>query len=260
MQQQAIYEEWYNSPFYHKLYSEENEENAKDLIPGLLQRLDPAPDSKILEIGCGKGNNAKTLASSGFDVTGIDMAPDNIAVAKQSEADNLRFFIHDIRRPFWINYFNYSFSFFNSFGYYNTKRDHDDAIRTIAGSLRPGGVLVMDYLNVHFEEDHLIHNEIKKIDGTDYAIHCWDDETHFYKKIQVKDPSLKEPKEFMIKFSKFSLGDFTDMLSYQGLQVQEVFGNYKLDSYDIKRSPRLIIIAKEKMIIAEDEEKRLYND
>ena len=43
---------------------------------------------------------------------------------------------------------------------------------------------------------------------------------------------------------KFSLGDFTDMLSYQGLMVESVFGDYDLNAYHVKKSPRMIITAK----------------
>jgi hypothetical protein len=30
------------------------------------------------------------------------------------------------------------------------------------------------------------------------------------------------------RVAKFSLGDFNDMLAYQGMQIEEVFGNYQL--------------------------------
>jgi hypothetical protein len=45
------------------------------------------------------------------------------------------------------------------------QREHDDAMRTIATSLRPGGVFVIDYLNAHYVEDHLVHNELKNVAG-----------------------------------------------------------------------------------------------
>jgi hypothetical protein len=96
---------------------------------------------------------------------------------------------------------------------------------------------------VHYAEQQLKHNEIKKIGETIYDIHRWDDETHFYKKITVTDPSLSKPFENTEKVAKFSLGDFTDMLSFQGMQVQEVFGDYQFGKYDVKNTPRLIVIA-----------------
>ena len=197
----------------------------------------------MLDVACGKGRHSKILAALGFDVTGIDICTDSIACAKQFEKENLHFFVHDMRLPFWGNYFDYAFNFFTSFGYFKTRREHDDAIRTIANSLKPGGSFVIDYLNVHYAEEHLVHNEAKQIDGTTYDIHRWDDETHFYKKISVTDPALITAIEYTEKVAKFSLGDFTDMLGYQGMQVQEVFGDYQFSSYDVRKTPHGLIIS-----------------
>ncbi len=256
----AWYKNWFNSPFYHKLYFERDDREAEAFIKKLIERLQPSAGSSMLDVACGKGRHSKTLAAMGYSVTGIDISTDSIAYAKQFEKDNLDFFVHDMRLPFWGNYFNYAFNFFTSFGYFKTRREHDDAIRTIAKSLRPGGKLVIDYLNVHYAEDHLIHNESKQVSETKYDIHRWDDENHFYKKITVTDPSLPAPMEYTEKVAKFSLGDFTDMLSFQGMQVQEVFGDYQFNSYDIRKTPRLILIASKRIPEKGDKEKRLYSD
>lgn len=267
MAEQAWYKEWFNSPFYHKLYFERDAEEAKDFIQRLIQRLKPSPGSRMLDIACGRGRHSSMLALLGFDVTGIDLSPDSIAAAKQfaqqghtGETEKLHFFIHDMRRPFWINYFDYAFNFFTSFGYFKTRREHDDAIRTIAGSLKPGGIFVLDYLNVHFAEEHLVHDEIKKIGDTVYDIHRWDDETHFYKKIKITDPVILKSPGYTEKVVKFSLGDFTEMLSYQSLQVEEVYGDYQFNNYDVKKTPRLILIARKKSSEPKDKQKRLYSD
>lgn len=244
MAEKIWYKDWFNSPFYHKLYFERDEKEAVFFINKLIGHLKPKPGSRMLDVACGKGRHSKTLASLGYAVTGIDISPDSITYAKQFEKDNLDFFVHDMRLPFWGNYFDYAFNFFTSFGYFKTRREHDDAIRTIAKSLRPGGVFVIDYLNVHFAEEHLTHNELKIAGDTIYDIHRWDDETHFYKKITVIDPSLTDPLEYTERVAKFSLGDYTDMLSFQGLQVQEVFGDYQFAGYDVRKTPRLILIAK----------------
>jgi SAM-dependent methyltransferase len=244
MAEQAWYKGWFNSSFYHKLYFERDEKEATVFINKLITHLTPSANSRMLDVACGKGRHSKTLAALGFTVTGIDISEDSITYAKQFENNNLDFFVHDMRLPFYANYFNYAFNFFTSFGYFKTRREHDDSIRTIAKSLKPGGIFVIDYLNVHYAEERLVHNEIKEISRTKYDIHRWDDETHFYKKITVTDASLTKPFEYTEQVAKFSLGDFTDMLSYQGLQVQEVFGDYHLGKYDVRKTPRLIVIAK----------------
>ena len=102
----------------------------------------------------------------------------------------------------------------------------------------------MDYLNVHYAEDHLVHKSEIQIDDINYFITKWFDETHFYKKIVVEDDELDNPIEHQEKVAKFSLGDFTEMFSYHQLQIQEVFGDYNFNSYHIKNSPRMMMIAK----------------
>jgi SAM-dependent methyltransferase len=248
-QQQDWFTNWFNSPYYHHLYFKRDENEAAAFIKLLLQHLNPLPNAVMLDVACGKGRYSKMLSAAGYDVTGIDISADSIAAAKKCEQERLHFFVHDMRLPFYINYFNYAFNFFTSFGYFKTEREHYNAIRTIAQAIKPNGFFVIDYLNVHYAEDHLVHKSEKEIDGVNYYITKWFDETHFYKKIEVEDDALSTPLLFQEKVSKFSLGDFNDMLSFYGLQVQEVFGDYQLNAYDVKLSPRLIIIAKKILIV-----------
>lgn len=159
----------------------------------------PPAGASILEVGCGEGKYARALAAEGFDVTGIDISAIKIADALEFEKDRLHFFTHDIRLPFHINYFDYALSLFSQFGAYRTDREHSNAIRSIANSIKHEGFLLLDYSNNGGKEA-----------------------------------------------TRLTLGDFNDMFAYHGLQMQEVFGDYELNAYDVKKSPRLIMIAKKK--------------
>ena len=241
---QPWFKEWFNSPYYHQLYFKRDEAEASNFINRLIAHLQPKPGSTMLDVACGKGRHSIQLASKGFDVTGIDLSEESIREAKMAEKENLHFFVHDMRLPLWINYFDYAFNFFTSFGYFNTLREHNNTIRTIAQSLKPNGIFVIDYLNVHYAEDHQVHKSDIVIDGVNYYITKWFDEDHFYKKIVVEDDILEQPIVHQEKVAKFTLGDFTEMLSYHEMQVQEVFGDYNFADYHVKNSPRMIIIAK----------------
>ncbi|ULQ57287.1 class I SAM-dependent methyltransferase [Flavihumibacter rivuli] len=240
------FQHWFNSPYYHQLYFKRDEAEAAQFIHNLIGLLQPAAGSRMLDVCCGKGRHARTLASHGFDVTGIDIASHSIEEALHYQQDNLHFFVHDIRLPFWINYFDYAFNFFTSFGYFKTEREHYNAIRTISQSLKPNGTLVLDYLNVHYAEDHLVHKHEEEFDGVNYYITKWFDETHFYKKIVVEDDALEAPIEYTEKVAKFSLGDFNDMFSFHNLQIQEVYGDYSFGHYDVRKSPRMLMVARKK--------------
>lgn len=238
------YKDWFNSAFYHKLYFDRDEKEAQRFIERLIGYFAPPAASRLLDVACGKGRHSRYLADKGFEVTGIDISPDSIAYAKRYEKDNLGFYVHDMRLLFWVNYFDYAFNFFTSFGYFGTRREHDDAVRTIAASLKPGGLVLFDYLNVHYVEERLVHNELKTIGDTQYEIHRWHDDDFFFKRITVTDPTLGVPHEYTEKVAKFSLGDFTDMLSFQGMQVTEVFGDYELHPYHVRNTPRMIVVAR----------------
>ncbi|MFY7900163.1 MAG: class I SAM-dependent methyltransferase [Chitinophagaceae bacterium] len=245
MNQKTWFKDWFNSPYYHLLYNKRNDNEAQLFIERLIAYLNPPASATMLDVACGKGRHSKVLADLGFDVTGIDLSSESIAEAQKNECDHLHFYEHDMRLPFWINYFNCAFNFFTSFGYFKTEREHNNAIRSIAQSLTSKGTFVIDYLNVKYTEQNLEPSAHIEIENIHFHITKWHTEQHFFKQIQVADATSNALKHlYTEKVAKFTLADFTDMLSYQGLQIQEVFGDYELKNYDAKKSPRLIIVAK----------------
>lgn len=237
------FSEWFNTPYYHRLYFDRDEAEAGAFIDKLIEYLRPEPGTLMLDVACGKGRHSKHLAEKGFDVTGIDISQDSIREAQKLSAENLRFFVHDMRLPFHINYYNYAFNFFTSFGYFRTRREHDNAIRTIAQSLKPGGIFVIDYLNEAYVAERLIPQETRVIESTTYRIERWMDHGHFYKKIIVEDAALPKPFEYVEKVARFTKEDFFEMLNKQGLSVKEYFGDYQLNPWNVLTSPRLMLIA-----------------
>ncbi|WP_439505621.1 class I SAM-dependent methyltransferase [Sediminibacterium sp.] len=244
MADKAWFKDWFNSPYYHLLYQHRDENEAEQFIKTLIAHLSPTKGMRMLDIACGKGRHSMALADMGFDVTGIDLSEASITEAKMAESEWLHFYQHDMRRIFRINYFDYAFNFFTSFGYFKTRREHDNAIRMMADSIKPKGILVIDYLNVHFVESQLEPIQTTAVEEVKFHISKWQTEDHFFKQIQITDQEHSAPRHlYTERVAKFSLGDFNDMLSYQNMQILEVFGNYQLGSYDIKSSPRMIIVA-----------------
>ncbi len=241
------FESWFDSHFYHKLYFERDEQEAKNFIKNLIEYLQPAAQSFMLDVACGKGRHSKTLSSYGHTVTGIDISPQSIAFAKKYENDRLEFYQHDMRLTYRINYYQFAFNLFTSFGYFNTQRENDDAIRTIAQSIKPDGTFVIDYLNQQYVADRLIPSEIKEIEGTTFRIKRYKENGFFIKQIQIEDASLSVPLIHQEKVAAFTFTNFEQMFKKQGLVINAVFGNYQLQPFDINSSPRLIIVAQKKV-------------
>ena len=104
------YRSWFNSPYYHLLYADRDEKEAAEFINNLVDHLKPQPGSRMLDVACGNGRHARQLATKGFQVTGIDLSENSISEAENDQSENLHFFVHDMRKLFWINYFDYTFN------------------------------------------------------------------------------------------------------------------------------------------------------
>lgn len=249
MKTQEWFSNWFNSHYYHLLYNNRDNDEAIAFIEKILQFLKPQSNSKMLDVACGKGRHSKALNDMGYDVTGIDLSEESIKYAQLSQNENLHFLKHDMRLPFYVNYFDIAFNLFTSFGYFKTQREHNNAIRSITQSLKPDGILVIDYLNSRYEEKNFCSLFEKEIDDLKFIITKWQTESHFYKQIQVADSINGIPRHLSTeRVAKFSLGDFNEMLSLHQMQIQTVFGSYNLDEYNLNNSSRMIIIAKKNSI------------
>ncbi len=233
---------WFDSEHYHRLYANRDQHEAGAFVDRLVARLDPAPAATMLDLGCGSGRHSRSLL--GFDVTGIDLSAASLALARQQAGRLVRFIEQDMRSPFGTGAFDYVFSLFTSFGYFDDRRDHVTVIRNIARSLRAGGTLVLDYLNVHHAEKGLVASEIVTRGDARYAITRWSSSQAFFKRIIVDDPALHAPLEHVERVAKFTLVDFQQLLARAGFTIDGVFGDYALARFDPGRSPRLIIVAR----------------
>lgn len=238
--QQNWFQSWFNSPYYHILYSGRNEKEAEFLIDNLTAWLAPDPGSAVLDIACGKGRHAIYLHDKGFDVTGIDLAPNSISYARQFETNRLHFFVHDMRKLFYINYFDLSLNLFTSFGYFNSNRENLKALNAFAKGLKPNGILVIDYLNVQKVLREMKPSELKSVQGIDFHIRKSLAGGKIIKNIQFTDNG--ESFSFSEQVQAITLPDFTQLLGLAGLKIIQTFGNYQLDQFDPNNSDRLLLI------------------
>ena len=234
---------WFDSRHYHDLYAHRDESEAATFIAELVRRLRPRPGATALDLGCGAGRHARRLSLHGLDVTGLDLSERSIRQAQLSAHPGLRFIRQDMREPFGVRVFDYVFSFFTSFGYFDDESDHQRTIRNVTMALKPGGVFVLDYLNVAFAESRLRPHEERRAAGAAYTIERWSDAAHFFKRIAI-DTAEGERLEHVERVARFDLDDFRARFDRHRLRIVNVYGDYRLNRYDAEASPRLILLAK----------------
>ena len=234
------FKSWFNTPYYHNLYLCRNTDEASAFLHQLIPYLAIPENSKIVDIGCGKGRHAQIINQMGFDVTGFDLSEQSILEAKKLENEHLSFYVHDMRNLFFTNYFDYAFNLFTSFGYFDHERENIKTLKSTHAALKKKGLLVIDFLNASKVQKNFVANEKKEVGGILYHISKHIDNNRIIKEIKFND----QGKDFSYseKVQLLTLSDFERMLALSGFKIKKTFGSYNLESFT-EESDRLIILA-----------------
>ena len=173
-------------------------------------------------------------------MTGIDLSEQSIRYAQQFEQKNLHFFVHDMRKLAFINYFDIALNLFTSFGYFETEKDHVNALKSFRKGLKADGTLVIDYFNTQKIVKNLTNQEIKTMEGIEFHLHKFVSDGKIIKHINFEHKG--KTHAFEERVQAFTLEDFERMFEKSGLKIKETFGSYGLDAYDEIKSDRLILV------------------
>lgn len=239
--QREWFAEWFDSPYYHLLYKNRDENEARRVLDRMLQALALPSGARVLDLACGKGRHARYLAEQGFDVIGLDISDASIAFARQFEHERLAFYQHDMRQPFRVNYFDAVVNFFTSFGYFQHDRDHLMTLKNVAKNLRPGGLFLLDYFNAEWVRRQLVRQETKTVDGITFDLHRSIRAGYVFKTITFTTGGRHFG--FRERVRLFNPADFETLFSAAGLRLRSVYGSYDLAAFSPDTSKRLILIA-----------------
>jgi SAM-dependent methyltransferase len=232
---------WFDSPYYHILYKNRNEEEAQVFMDNITNYLNMPENGTILDLACGKGRHSIYLNKLGYQVTGVDLSENSIAIANESSNESLKFKTHDMREPMNETY-DAVFNLFTSFGYFDTYEDNIKTLKAIKDSINEYGFGVIDFFNADFIIENLVAEETKEIDGITFNIKRFVENKKIIKEIRFEDKG--ETYNFTEKVSAFTLVDFEAMMEEAGIYLLEIFGDYKLKKFYKTQSERLIMIFK----------------
>jgi len=232
--------EWFDSPYYHVLYKHRDKEEAKSFIDHLIKYFGFSEKDLLQDLACGKGRHAIYLNNKGFNVTGLDLSPQNIAFARKFENEKLSFHVHDMRFPWTGMEFNYILNLFTSFGYFETPGENQQAINSIASGLKRGGKLLIDFLNPYTVINNLVPEEIKRINGIDFHICKFLKGEYIVKDIKFSDKG--EQYNFQERVKAIRRVKFLEYFENAHLKLVDLFGDYELNPYIAEKSERMIFV------------------
>lgn len=238
---------WYKDTFgkdYVKIYSHRDDQEAKKIVRFAMQALDMQPGQRILDLGCGNGRNSIVAAQLGLKVVALDLSPELLAMAQIKARKNnapLLFVRGDMRHLPLTGSFDAVWSLFTSFGYFSTDKENERVIREITAVLKPGGFLLLDYLNVlqcllNMESrDVLEKGQYKVIQERSYNKAT----NRIEKSISIHENG--ETRDYHESVRAFLLPELLQFFKNAGLLCTSVYGDYDMNPFT-QSSPRLVLI------------------
>ncbi|NJD58384.1 MAG: class I SAM-dependent methyltransferase, partial [Anaerolineae bacterium] len=132
--------------FYSEALTDERTEAEVSALVSLLGLDQPA---KILDLACGFGRHTNRLATLGHTMTGVDIMPGFLEIARQ-EATRMGVLVDyqqaDMRQITFEDEFDYVTILFTAFGYFSDEQNLQVLVN-VSQALKVGGRFVFDSMN-----------------------------------------------------------------------------------------------------------------
>ena len=237
------FKHWFNSKYYHILYSNRSQREANIFIDNIISKLALKKEHNVLDLGCGKGRHALQLSKYFNEVDGLDLSEKSINKAKEFSKDNLQFHMGDMREFDLKKKFSYIFNLFTSFGYFDDISQNINVLNCCYKQLKSNGFLLIDFLNPKLIKKKITIEENKLIDGISFQINKSIENNHIIKKISISEAD--KISYFQEKVQLLDIQNFKSLFNQTGFELYKLFGDYQLNSYN-ENSERLILWAQKK--------------
>ncbi|MQA00373.1 MAG: methyltransferase domain-containing protein [Dehalococcoidia bacterium] len=219
----------------------------------MYRRLGEAAGPRVLELGCGTGRVAAVLAADGLEVTGVDLSPAMLEVAR-ARAPGIRWLEDDMRSLDIGERFDAVIVPLGGLQHLETVDDVVAAFEVIAAHLDAGGVVVVDVEATAAEDftagpQPLVQHwsrwwpegdaRVTKLVAVEPLPADGLREVTWHFDVQPREgPLRRATQQFMLR--TFTAAELELAGRLAGLEVTGLFGGYDLEPYD-DGSARLIV-------------------
>ena len=248
----AWYKEWFGQD-YLDLYAHRDQDEADVHVDFVLEQLaDTPPPRAVLDLACGAGRHTAALRRRGLRALGVDLSL--TLLSRRPDLPRVR---GDMRcLPFTGGSFDWVLNFFTSFGYFEAERENFRVLEEIVRLLTPGGRFLIDFLNRERVLDSMTPQETVEEEGRRVEIQRWYDAAtlRINKRITLRPRRAGNggdggnggpPRTYLESVRAYSREEVVIGLSWAGLEVDGVFGNFRGEPYQ-RDSQRLIIVGRKR--------------
>jgi SAM-dependent methyltransferase len=228
------------------IFSGERLDVADEQVEKILRLVQPEGKT-VLDLCCGSGRHAVSLAGRGFRVTGVDRTAfllERAAEKARSAGVDIEWVQKDMRSFVRPGAFDFALNMFTSFGYFENEEEDLDTLRHLHESLKPGGACLLDLMGKEclamiFEPTHAetapdgstLIQRCQVFDGWHKLHNEW---------ILIKDG---EVRTFEFDLTLYSGYELKGLLREAGFEEVDLYGDLDGNPYDTQAS-RLVALGR----------------
>jgi SAM-dependent methyltransferase len=205
----------------------------------------------ILDLCCGTGRHSVILCRSGVNVIGMDLSRNLLMIARRRMSESgFEFPVvrADMRHfPFKNEVFSAIINMFTSFGYLPSESEDEKSLLEIFRTLRKNGRFLLDVAN----RDHIVRN---------FRERDWAEFEPYYllerRALDLEDSRLVsqwtlvrkdrgKTKSIIHEVRLYTLTRIEQLLRRAGLVIEEVYGGYEKQEFNLEAS-RMIVLAQKR--------------
>lgn len=260
----VVMAEWYEHSFgedYLLVYKHRDARGAKHEVHQMVSWLGLPQGAKVLDLCCGMGRHSMALYEAGYQVTGVDLSEVLLREAQRNDPDRrVTWMRSDMRQLPLEGGFDAVLNLFTSFGYFEHDEEHIQVLQEIYRMLKPGGRFLIDFLNPEYTKAHLVPSSERVDEEKRITEQRIIEDGYVKKHITISEISESRvatagasvhisawdsgdnSRQYLERIKLYSRDDFERMLNDAGLKLEVVYGGYDEEIYDVKTSPRMIMI------------------
>ena len=234
-------DEWFKDWFdkdYAAVYGHRDEAEAEAAVALALALAPQLASGPVLDLGCGGGRHLAVLRRSNPLAFGLDLSRDLLALAPAE----LRPWLlrGDMRRlPLRPARLSGICMWFTPFGYFSDAENRE-LVGRLRALLRPGGVLLLDYLNAPYVRGHLVAEDVAVHGAIQVHSRRALEGDRLVKRMTLTHLESGRTREAMESLRLYEPSELVALGRASGLELTAEAGDYQGARFDPERSSRWI--------------------